>query len=234
LSSFIAAAPIYGQSPLLIGAASDLAPSESALAEGIASQARLPVRFSLGSSGQLASQIRNGAPYDVYLSANVQFVRDLASENKLDTATVRVYAKGRLGLWSRDGKVRDAATLTGLRHIAIANPAHAPYGAAARNLLERAGLWAKLRDRIVYGENVRQAFQFAESGNADATLVAWTLVHNRGGHLMPQSAHSPIEQGAGVVSASTRPAEGRKFLDWLLQPKAQSILKGCGLFPPKN
>jgi molybdate transport system substrate-binding protein len=198
-----------------------------------AKQSGIRVKFALGSSGQLANQIRNGAPYDLYLSATVAFVQDLARERKLVADTVRIYARGRLGLWSRSGKVKDTSALIGLRHVAIANPAHAPYGAAAMDFLQQAGVWRQLRQRIVYGENVRQTFQYAESGNADAALVSWTLVHDRGGVLLPESGHAPIEQGAGVVAASSHAAAGRKFIEWLLQERAQAILKGCGLFPPK-
>jgi molybdate transport system substrate-binding protein len=192
----------------------------------------MKVRFVLGSSGQLATQIRNGAPYDVFLSANMKFVRDLAGSGHVMPESVRTYSIGRLALYSKDGKYTDVRQLAGegVRHVAIANPAHAPYGVAAKQLLERAGVWEKLASRVVYGENVRQTFQFAESGNADAAVVAWTLVKDRGGVLLAESGDEPIAQGAGVVARSGRAEAGRRFVEWLMGEEGQGLLREAGLF----
>jgi molybdate transport system substrate-binding protein len=118
-----------------------------------------------------------------------------------------------------------------VRHIAIANPDHAPYGAAAKQALESAGLWDKLRPKIVYGENVRQAWQFAESGNADAAIVSHSLVRDSG-VLIDRPAHQPIRHAAAIVARSNRAADGQRFLDWLSGPGGQALLAKFGFAQP--
>jgi molybdate transport system substrate-binding protein len=181
----------------------------------------------------LARQIEQGAPYDVYLSANERFVADLAASGHLVPGTVRVYAVGRIALWSQEGVVRslDGLDSARVRHVAIANPSHAPYGQAAKEALENKQLWRKLERKIVFGENVRQALQFAESGNADAAITAWSLVFASGGVLLPQVLHSPIRQGAGAVAGSRHPEWAARFLEFLTGPDAQKLLRQYGFFP---
>lgn len=188
-------------------------------------------RFVLGASGLLARQIEQGAPYDVFLSANERFVADLAKGGRLAPDSVRVYAYGRLGLWSRDGSVTRLEQLGDRRivHVAIANPESAPYGAAARQLLKSAGLWQGVENKVVYGENVRQALQFAESGNADAVITAWSLTFDRGGILLPDSGHAPIRQAGGAVAGRPNEAAARRFLDLLVSDEGRKILAGHGL-----
>ena len=210
---------------IIVAAASDLAPIEQQMKD---LAPKLPLRFVFGSSGQLASQIRGGAPYDVYLSANLDFVRALETEGRLVVGSVRQYARGRLALYSRDGKVTTLEQLAGVRNIAIANPAHAPYGVAAKQVLP-----AGLGKKIVYAENVRQALQFAESGNAEAAIVAWALVKGRpGAVLLPESLHAPIIQGLAVVRGKAKDAEhtGRAiaFVDALTSKAGQAMLREAG------
>jgi molybdate transport system substrate-binding protein len=149
---------------ILAAAASDLVPLDAPLRHLFQEDTGHTVRFVFGSSGMLARQIENGAPYDVYLAANERFARDLAAQGKVDPASVAVYALGRVAVWSKSGRFGSLADLRAARRIALPNPAHAPYGVAGRQALEREGLWAGLEGRIVYGENVRQALQYAESG----------------------------------------------------------------------
>jgi molybdate transport system substrate-binding protein len=191
-------------------------------------------KFVLGASGLLARQIEQGAPYDVFLSANERFVADLAKSGRLVPASVRVYAYGRLGLWSRDGSLTRLEQLRDRRivHLAMANPASAPYGAAAKELLESAGLWPAIETKVVYGENVRQALQFAESGNADAAITAWSLVFDRGGILLPDSGHKPIRQAGGVVAGRPNEAAAQRFLDLLASGEGRKILAAHGLGLP--
>ena len=219
---------------LLVGAASDLAAVQNQLAAEFQKATGHTFKFVLQSSGMLARQIRNGAPYDVYLSANEQYVKELAASGDLDPATVAVYAVGRLGLWSKGGSIRRLEDLLGpgIRHIAIANPAHAPYGVAAKEALEKAKLWSKLEPRIVLGENVRQALQYGESGNADAVLTSWTMVWNREGVLVAAGLHNPIRQAGGVLKSSTKAELARRFLEFLKGPAGQAILVRNGLFSP--
>jgi len=224
--------------PLLVAAAADVAPLETKLKQGFAAAGGGSAQFVFGASGMLARQIESGAPYDVFLSADERLVQGLAAQGKLARGSVVVYATGRLGLWSAHQAV--PANLAGLldakyRMVAVANPEHAPYGAAARVLLERAGLWSRLQPRIVLAENVRQAFEFASTGNADAVITSWTLLWNQpGAKLLPADSHPPIRQSGGVVAGTSKEARARAFLRFLLSPAGQAILHSGGLFAPPS
>ncbi len=202
-----------------------------ALGRAARQTAGVSVRFTFGSSGLLARQIENGAPYDVYLSANERFVAELVDSRRLLPDSVRLYALGRVGLWSKSGRYHNLTDLLapGMKHLAIPNPAHAPYGVAAREALKSRGIWSALESRIVYGENVQQALQFAESGNADAVLTAWSLVFNKGGVLLPAEWHSPIRQTGAVVAGSRHPDAARRFLDFLTSRGGKALLAQHGL-----
>jgi molybdate transport system substrate-binding protein len=229
----VCAGPVCAQSgDLLVAAAADLSALEKPLTEVFSRRTGAKLRWTFGSSGMLARQIANGAPFDVYLAANESFVRDLAEAGRIEPASVVVYARGRLGLYSQSGHWKNLAALLQARHVAIANPAHAPYGAAARELLVAEGLWTQLEPRIVYGENVRQTLQFAESGNAEAALVAWSLVHRSGGILLPE-LHTPILQAAGVVARSTNLERARQLVAFLRSEEGLQVLTSGGFFPPE-
>ena len=215
---------------LLVAAAADLARTEPDLAGSFAKPAGFRVRFSFGASGMLAQQIRNGAPFDVYLSANEQFVRDLAASGALLPQSVQVYAQGRLGLWSRSGNIRSPGQLAeaNVRHVAIANPLHAPYGLAAQQWLKKLDLWESLAGKLVYGENVQQALQYAETGNAEAVITAWSLVYDRGAILLPAEGHAPIRQVGAVVKGTRHPEAAAAFLKFLTGPAGRAILRRHG------
>lgn len=208
---------------LLIAAASDLAP----LAPKLEHAYKEKIRFTLASSGSLKQQIENGAPFDVFLSASEQYVRDLGG--LVTDATV--YATGRIALWSPNGSVTSLADLrkNAVTHLSIPNPQHAPYGVAAKEALESQGVWKDVEAKIVYGENVRQALQFAESGNVDAVITSWTLLIGKG-MLLPAEWHSPIRQTGAVVKSTRQPEAARRFLKFLTGPEAQKILKDGGLW----
>lgn len=209
---------------LLVAAASDLAPLETSLQAACERQG-IQIRFVLGSSGQLANQIRHGAPYDVYLSANEAFVTEL-KDQKLLTGPVR-YATGRLALY---GAANLAALLNpAVKHVAMANPAHAPYGVAARRLLEVSGLWPRLQSKIILAENVRQTVQFVESGNAEAAVTAWSLVSGkRGATKLP----GYVSQAGGVVARSAHQAAARRFVAFLVSAEGRKRLAAAGFDPP--
>lgn len=216
---------------LIVAAAADLAPLQTPLASAFHRASGQTLRFTIGSSGELARQIRSGAPYDVYLSANEQYVKDLAAAGLLEQASLTVYAHGRLALWSKTGMYKTLPDLLKPQalHVAIANPKFAPYGVAAKQVLENRGLWNRLESKIVFGENIRETLQYAESGNADAAIVAWSLVHDRGGILLPAAWHAPIEQEGGVLSRSSQRALARRFLEFLTGPQGVRILEAHGL-----
>ena len=218
---------------LTVAAAADLASVQQSLSTAFHQKTGADLRFSLGSSGVLAKQIENGAPFDVFVSANEKYVKDLAASGHVDPASVHVYALGRLGLWSFNGNIHDLNQLLSpeVKRIAIANPQFAPYGAAAKDLLERAGLWTRLKAKIVYGENVSQTLQYADSQNADAAIVSWTLVASKGGTLLPAN-HAPIRQAVGIVAATKQSALALQFVNFLLGPEGRAVLSAHGLTPP--
>jgi molybdate transport system substrate-binding protein len=177
----------------------------------------------------IAEQIRHGADYDLFLSANEEYVDRLIRDGRANRSTKTRYATGRLGLWST--KSLRWNDLRSAKALAIANPQHAPYGSAAKQALEHEGLWSVLRDRIVYGENVRQTLQFAETANADAAIVAWSLVKMKGGQLLPAEWHQPIVQAA-VIPNRTRNAEAAmRLLKFLLSSEGQKLLAEFGFSP---
>jgi molybdate transport system substrate-binding protein len=211
---------------LLIAAASDLAPFAPKLQQAYKEK----ISFTIASSGSLKQQIENGAPFDVFLSANEKYVQDLGAQ----VTDATVYAIGRIALWSPNGSVASFADLKkpSVIHLAIPNPQFAPYGVAAKEALESQGAWKDVESKIVYGENVRQALQFAESGNVEAVITSWTLLIGKG-TLLPAEWHSPIRQTAAVVKSSKQPDAARRFLKFLMSPEAQKILNDGGLWSNK-
>jgi molybdate transport system substrate-binding protein len=226
----------FAQAPVLtVAAASDLIDIKGSLTEAFAAKPGARLRFTFGASGALARQIASGAPYDVFLSADEGRIKELAAAGDLVSDSIEVYALGRIALWSKGGAAKSLSGLQAAKilHIAIANPGHAPYGAAARQALEKAGLWQKLERKIVYGESVRQALEYAESGNADAAITAWSLVVHRGGILLPSELHNPIRQAGAVVRSSRNQPAARAFLRFLLSPEGRRLLESGGFVTPR-
>jgi len=195
----------------------------------------LDVEPTFGASGQLAEQIRQGAPFDVFLSADRRFVEKLAGEGSIDPKSVRPYARGTLVLAIRDVSdpiVKGLADLSRpeVKTIAIANPELAPYGRAAKQTLERAGLWEALGPKIVPAESVRQALQFAESGNADVAFVGRSLADIKGIRAVgvPVDSYDPIIQVLGVSARPGRPDDARAFADFVVGKVGQGILQDLG------
>ena len=204
------------------------------------------VALSIGSSGAFYSQIQNGAPFDVYLSADLDYVKKLAAAGKIDTASVRDYAIGRLVLWLPNSSKLDLQKLKmdalldpSVNKIAIANPDLAPYGRAAKAALEHFQIEGLVKDRLVIGENVSQAAQFVQSGNAQAGLIPLSLalapaMKDAGKYWeVPQDAYPEIRQGAGVVSSSKNKKAAQAFLDYLGSPEGTAVLEQYGFRVPK-
>lgn len=199
------------------------------------------IDVSYGSSGNFRTQILQGAPFDLYFSADIAYPHELA-EAGLVTGAVRPYGIGRLVLWSTR---RDASALTlpdlrraEFNRIAIANPRHAPYGLRARQALEAMGLWTELEHRIVYGENVAQAAQFVESGNAQIGIIALALALNptlteRGGYtLIPAPLHEPLLQGYVITRRGADNPLAHAFAAQIDTPAARAILRRYGFELP--
>jgi molybdate transport system substrate-binding protein len=236
----LVARPVNARAQTLkVAAASDLQFAMPALAAQFEKDAGAGVNVTFGSSGNFFTQIQNGAPFDVFLSADVNYPRQLEAAGLAERGSV-VYARGRIVLWARNDRALDLTRgLTvlgdaGVARVAIANPAHAPYGRAAVAAMERAGVYAGVRGKLVLGENISQAAQFAQSGNADAAIVALSLAlapaMKEAGHYVdiPAGSYPPIEQGAAVLRASGQKALAARFVAFLSQPKAVAILESFG------
>ena len=192
----------------------------------------------VGSSGQLAEQIRQGAPFDLFLAANRDFVGRLVQDGMVVPKSVAPYARGALVLAINPVFANHPKSLADLgkaeiKSIAIANTDLAPYGIAARQALERLGLWNTLKPRLVPAESVHQALQFVRSGNAEVGFVGRSLADAPGLEYLPvpPTSHDPIIQYLGVVQRSTRQDDARAFADWLRGPIGQAMLTDLGFSP---
>ena len=219
-------APGPGIPEIVVGTASSLEPALRAFADSFEEEENVRVTLLPGASGVIARQIEEGAPIDVFASADPAYTQRLADGGFVEPASVRSFGEGRLVVVSTFS-VRGGGDWTSplrssekLRYVAIANPRTAPYGAAARDALTSAGLWDALAPKIVYGESVAQVLQFVRTGNADVGLVARSLVDAglaEGLHVadVDPSAYRPIAETAAVVSASEHPLLAQRFVDAL-------------------
>ena len=218
---------------LTVSAAANVQPAFEEIAAAFTAATGTPVVFNFGATGALAQQIASGAPVDVFAAASTADVDSLSEKGFIEAETVRPYAVGRLVLYSTTGagvsKVEDLARPE-VRRIAIANPERAPYGVAAREAMQAAGVLAQVEDRLILGESVAQAFQYAETGNVDVALVPYSLTIGKPGqvHLVPDSLHRPIVQAIGVVSNSARAGDARAFVDFVTGPAGREILSRYG------
>lgn len=221
-----------------IAAASDLANAFEELGALYAKRTGVEPVFTFGSSGLLAKQLEQGAPYAVFAAANQSYVDGLVAAGRCDPASKRLYARGRLAVWSRREAVDRLSDLAGpaFRKIAIANPEHAPYGIAARQALLASELWDDVQGKLVYAENVRQAMQWAQDGQADAAIVALSLATvTEGGRSMNvnPALHAPLDQAAAVCGEGKAAADGARFLELLASPEGKEIMQRYGFLAPE-
>jgi molybdate transport system substrate-binding protein len=194
-----------------------------------------------GSSGKFHTQIQQGAPYDLYFSADIAFPRSLAKAG-FAASEVTPYAFGRIVLWSAsmDASEMTLASLLDPRiaRIAIANPRHAPYGKRAEEALRAAGLWEKVEPKLVYGENIAHTAQFVQTGNAQVGIIALSLAINpelakRGGYwLIPDTLHEPLEQGFIITKRAEGSALARRFADYMGSKPARAVMTQYGFVLP--
>jgi molybdate transport system substrate-binding protein len=229
-----------------VAAASDL---QYALGE-IAAQFQqrnhdVTVSVTYGSSGAFSAQIANGAPYDVFLSADIAYPRQLAARGLAAPEAEFVYAIGRLVVWAPSSSSIDVSA-NGLQaladrrvlHVAIANPEHAPYGVAAEQAMQSAGVLAAVKPKLVLGENVLQALQFVQSGSADAGVIALSLalapaVAGTGRYsIVPIDSYTRIEQGGTILNRALHPDAARAFCASLQSAAGHEVLKRYGFFLP--
>jgi len=230
--------------PLRVAAASDLQPVLPVLVEAFRRDTGHRVDVSFGSSGNFFAQLQNGAPFDVFLSADVEYPKRLESAGLADG--VLEYARGRLVLWTRNDSGLDPgrglALLgdAGVRRIAIANPEHAPYGRAAVASLRHEQLYDRVRSKLVLGENISQAAQFAQSGNAEVGLIALSLarapaMRATGRYVeIPEALHPPITQAAVVLRSSKQQDAARQFLAFMSRPDTGKALVEAGFVVPQS
>jgi molybdate transport system substrate-binding protein len=197
------------------------------------------VTLVMGSTGNLAKQIEHGAPADVFFAANESFIDDLLAAGAVIPQTRALYAQGRLVLampMASAVAVRELVDLLKpeVRRVAIANPAHAPYGRAAQEALESVGVWDRVKSKLVYGENIRHTLQFIETGAVEAGIVALSVAGVPAVRYVPidPKLHKPLNQVAAVVKRSARPDLGLAFIQFLNGPEGRPIMKRYGFLLP--
>lgn len=232
------AAPDSSRPELVVAAAADLMLALREIAPLFEQKHRAKVTLIFGSTGQLAQQIQHGAPVDVFFAANVAFVEELRAKGAVLVDSVETYARGQLVLAThRDrpplASLKDLAQ-DSVRRVAIANPAHAPYGMAAREALVSAGVWTRVQPKLVYGENVRQALQFLETGNVGAAIIALSVaqVPDVRHTLVDPNLYRPIIQSAAVTARSRHPDLARAFIRFVNGPQGRPIMKRFGFLLP--
>jgi molybdate transport system substrate-binding protein len=230
-------------STLRIAAAADLQPVLPALIDQFARQTNKKVEASYASSATLATQILNGGPFSLFLSADLSFPQKVVAAGLADSTAPVPYARGTLVLWARNDSPAQPLTLDSLRSpslrtVAVANAEHAPYGRAAKAALGKLGLTETLKSKLVVAENIAQAAQYADSGNADVGLISLTSaltprLSSSGKYVeIPEDDYPPILQGAVVLKQGADAQEAHQFLDFLLSPPIRKQLAERGLRAP--
>jgi molybdate transport system substrate-binding protein len=227
-----------------IAAAADLKFAMDELSVKFESKTGIKVDVASGSSGNFFSQIQNGAPFDLFFSADIEYPRKLAAAGFAEPETLQKYALGRIVIWAPTGTKLDvtkqgwnALLDASATKIAIANPEHAPYGRAAVAALKKAGIYDQVKTKLVYGENISQAAQFVQSGNAQAGIIALSLAISSGmkeGRTwrIPEEMYPPLEQGAVVLKSAKNKDAARAFLDFVKSPPGREILEKHGFAIP--
>lgn len=224
---------------LTVSAASDLTLAFEEIGALFERETGTRVVFNFGSTGQLAQQIEQGAPVDLFAAANVSFIEELEQQGLIIPETKALYARGRITLWSRADsplrleRIEDLAR-PNVSRIAIANPEHAPYGIAARDALQSASIWEAVEPKLVLGENVRQTLQYAATGNVDVAIVALSLSVESEGQwvLIREELHRPLDQALAVIKGTRHEREARQFAAFVNGPQARPIMRNYGFILP--
>jgi molybdate transport system substrate-binding protein len=229
---------------LTVAAASDLQSALPGLTAQFEKETGQQVRLIFGSSGNFFTQAENGAPFDVFLSADIDYPRRLEAAGLVERGSLHEYATGHIVLWTRhDSGIDVSRGLTVLtdarvRRVAIANPEHAPYGRAAVAALRHERLYERVQRKLVLGENISQAAQFAQTGSADVGLLALSLalspaLRSSGTYAaVPESWYPPIEQAGVVLASSRQKALARQFIEYLKRPASVRLLQSYGFAVP--
>jgi molybdate transport system substrate-binding protein len=227
-----------------VAAASDLQFAMPELAARYEKEDGAKIELSFGSSGNFFAQIQNGAPFALFFSADRSYAEKLIAAGQADPKSLYVYALGRLVLWApSDANLKltekglSALTDPRVQKIAIANPQHAPYGRAAVAALKNAGLYERLKPKLVFGENISQAAQFAQSGNAQVGVIALSLalsetMKNGERWIVPADLHPPLEQAAVLLSAGRNKSPAEGFLEFVKSESGRAVLARYGFTAP--
>lgn len=231
--------PAISREPLLVAAASDLKFAFTEIAELYTKQTGQRVTPTFGSTGQFAQQIESGAPFDLFAAADTSHLERLKAQGLIIPETQQLYARGRIVLAVNKQSGAQATTLKDLtaptlKQIAIANPAHAPYGVAAMQALQAEGIWEQVKPKLVYGENIAQTLQYVQTGNAPVGIVAlsvanvpevsWTLIDDK--------LHQPLDQALAVLKSSRRVEAARAFIAFINGSQGRPIMKKYGFILP--
>lgn len=228
-----------------VAGAADLSAALQEVANNYEKRTEVKVKLSFGASGALTQQIQNGAPFDIFFSADMEYPRQLIASGHADGATLYRYAVGQLVLWvpkdsplDVEHKGMDVLLDPAVKKIAMANPQHAPYGRAAVAALKHYGLYDKVADRVVLGENVSQAAQFVESGNAQAGLVALAhavapAMQGKGKFWkVPGEAYPALDQGVVLLKSSSHRQDAEAFLEYIKTAEVAELLRRYGFSLP--
>jgi molybdate transport system substrate-binding protein len=240
-STFVFAQQTKSSTELIVAAAADLSSALKVVADNYEKKTGVKIKLSFGASGALTQQIQNGAPFDVFFSADMDYPRQLITAGDADAASLYQYAVGKLVLWVPADSPLDVEHQgpkilldPSVKKISIGNPQHAPYGRATVAALKHAGLYDQVADRLVLGENISQAAQFVESGNAQAGFVA--LAHaiapemkGKGKYwLVPADFYPPLAQGVVVLTHSLHKKEAADFVEYIKSKEAVDVLRQYG------
>ena len=238
-------APARAADELTVAAAADLTFAFKDIAAKFQTQTGDSVKLSFGSSGNFFSQIQNGAPFDLFFSADISYAKKLEDSGLAEPGTLYEYAVGKIVLWVPAGSKLDVskglAVLTdpSIHKIAIANPEHAPYGRAAKAAMQKEGVYDQVKDKLVLGENISQTAQFVQSGNADIGVIALSLalaptLKAEGKYFeIPTDDYPAIEQAVVVLKSSKQKDLAKKFVAFLKQPETIEIMQRYGFVVPK-
>jgi molybdate transport system substrate-binding protein len=235
--------PSAGADEALVGVATNFSAVLEKLSEEFQQETDHRISIAGGSSGKLYAQILNGGPYDLFLSADDALPERLARTAFGVAGSRFTYAVGRLALWVPGEAItstdlREVLVDDRIRRLAIANPALAPYGVAARNVLQALGIWPEMHGKIVMGENIGQAYALVATGNADAGLVAMSFLvlagEPPGGHFieLPASAYAPIRQDGILLAHGRENAAAIEFMVFLQGVKARELIAASGYSVP--
>lgn len=231
--------PLITEKKLTVAAASDLSIAFREIGAEFERDTGSTIEFTFGSTGTLAQQIENGAPFDIFAAANISFVDALKDKGLVIPDTQQLYGQGRIGLAvpvKSTFQVKELKDLLNpdIKKIAIANPDHAPYGLAAQQALQKAGIWELIKDRLVYGQNISDTLTLISTGNAEAGIIAQSIAKEDEirFQMIDPSLYEPLNQSIAVLERTSQEALARQFVIFVNEPSSRMIMQKYGFGPP--